>query len=52
MRGPVRRIWLGQRDLELLIMHKDPGTALAIKQILFHAQSFDKLHGKQTFMPN
>ncbi|PRW58250.1 T-cell activation mitochondrial [Chlorella sorokiniana] len=51
VRGAARRIWQGQRDLQLLTIGKDVGTALAIKQILFHATVYDRKMGKQTYLP-
>lgn len=51
VRGAVRRIWLGQRDAQLLLMGRDAGSAAAIKQILFHAQMYDNKLGKQTYVP-
>lgn len=47
----MRRIWLGQRDAQLLLMGRDAGSAAAIKQILFHAQMYDNKLGKQTYVP-
>lgn len=48
VRGPVRRIWDGERSLVALQRGKDAGSQEAIKTILFHAVQNDNKYGKRT----
>lgn len=51
IRGPVRRIWIGERSLAVLTEGKDAGSREAIKTILFHAVQYDRKHGRKTLRP-
>ncbi|KAL4430825.1 hypothetical protein ABPG75_006081 [Micractinium tetrahymenae] len=51
VRGPVRRIWTGERDLSVLEQGKDSGSREAIKAILFHAVKNDSKYGQKALRP-
>lgn len=48
IRGPVGRIWRGERALVELVRGKDSGSREAIKVVLYHAMQYDKEHGPKT----
>lgn len=52
MRGPVRRMWMGERSLEKLQQGKDAGSRELVKAILFHAVQSDKKYGHKTLRPS
>lgn len=43
VRGPVARIWKGERSLQSLVDGKDPGTKAAIQSLLYHTKQYEKL---------
>ncbi|PSC68893.1 T-cell activation mitochondrial [Micractinium conductrix] len=47
VRGPVRRIWDGERNLEVLQQGKDAGSRDAIKSVLFHVVLYDRKHARR-----
>ena len=52
VRGPVIRLWAGQRDYQKLRAGLDPGSSDAIKAILMHAQRYDEQYGSKTYRPS
>ena len=48
IRGPVARIWAGEREAGPLVRGKDAGSREAIKMVLWHARQYDTQHGKKT----
>lgn len=51
IRGPVHKIWAGQRDYQALRVGIDPGSSDAIKAVLRHALEYDKQYGLKTYRP-
>lgn len=51
VRGPVRKIWAGERDEKVLVKGKEGGTVAAIQTLLMHAKAGDEAMGKKTYTP-
>jgi hypothetical protein len=46
LRGRVRRVWAGERDVSLLSQGAEPREAAALLSVLYHTRRLEERHGK------
>lgn len=50
VRGPVHRVWAGERDAASLVQGKDEGSQAAVSSILRHVRQLDADFGFKTWL--